>query len=396
MSEEERNYHIETKCQLKAGAHQDAFGSLSVPIYQTATFEHRGIRGVQHADSCGFDYTRVSNPTREQLEAVMALLEGGNDAMAFSTGMAAIDVLMELFQPGDHIIVDGDLYGGSTRLFDLVNRKNGLTFTAIDFSEDDVCAAIRPQTKALYLETPTNPMMHVTDLAKVSRIAREHGLLLIVDNTFLSPYFQNPIALGADIVIHSATKYLGGHNDTLGGFLVTGGERGPELSAKLRELYKTIGSCLSPFDSWLILRGIKTLAVRMDRVQENAMKIAGYLKTNPHVTRVLYPGLPEHPGYEIMKRQARGFGGMLTFEVESTEFAVRVLNHVELIHFAESLGGTETLLTYPITQTHADVPKELLEKNGLTDRVLRLSVGIENADDLIEEFERVFAAAEKE
>ncbi len=335
MSKEERNYHIETKCQLKAGAHQDAFGSLSVPIYQTA-----------------------------------ALLEGGNDAMAFSTGMAAIDVLMELFQPGDHIIVDGDLYGGSTRLFDLVNRKNGLTFTAIDFSEDDVCAAIRPQTKALYLETPTNPMMHVTDLAKVSRIAREHGLLL--------------------------TKYLGGHNDTLGGFLVTGGERGLELSAKLRELYKTIGSCLSPFDSWLILRGIKTLAVRMDRAQENAMKIAGYLKTNPHVTRVLYPGLPEHPGYEIMKRQARGFGGMLTFEVESTEFAVRVLNHVELIHFAESLGGTETLLTYPITQTHADVPKELLEKNGLTDRVLRLSVGIENADDLIAEFERVFAASEKE
>ncbi len=197
-------------------------------------------------------------------------------------------------------------------------------------------------------------------------------------------------------MIHSATKYLGGHNDTLGGFLVTGGERGLELSAKLRELYKTIGSCLSPFDSWLILRGIKTLAVRMDRAQENAMKIAGYLKTNPHVTRVLYPGLPEHPGYEIMKRQARGFGGMLTFEVESTEFAVRVLNHVELIHFAESLGGTETLLTYPITQTHADVPKELLEKNGLTDRVLRLSVGIENADDLIAEFERVFAAVEKE
>lgn len=374
---------IETKCQQLDRNLMDKWGAISYPIYQTATFAHDGF-----GQSTGYDYTRMQNPTRQQLESIVAYLENGKDALAFSSGMAAIATVMELFKPGDHFIIDEDLYGGSIRLFNEISKKNGLTYTAISLSTEDITPYITEKTKAVYLETPTNPMMNVTDIRKLSKITKEHGLLLIVDNTFLSPYFQNPLNLGADIVVHSGTKFLGGHHDTIGGFVVVKDE---ELDERLRFIYKTIGAGLSPFDSWLILRGIRTLAVRLDRAQQNALELAQFLKEQDHVTRVIYPGLPEHPGYEIMKKQARGFGAMLTFEVDSAEFAKKILNNVQLIYFAESLGGTETLITYPITQTHADVPKELLEKNGINDRVLRLSVGIEGIRDLKAELTRVFS-----
>ena len=272
-------------------------------------------------------------------------------------------------------------------------RKTEIDLTSIDCCCEDIEGQIRENTKAIYIETPTNPMMHVTDIAKTAETAKRHGLFLIVDNTFLSPYFQNPLELGADLVIHSGTKFLGGHNDALAGFLVTNRE---ELSERLRFLYKTTGAVLSPFDSWLILRGIKTLGVRMERAQENAMAVAEWLKGQKMVTDVIYPGLPEHPGYELMKRQARGFGAMLTFRLASKEAALAVLGKVRLIQYAESLGGVETLITYPTTQTHADVPKEVREKNGITESTLRMSVGIEDVKDLLEELERVFEDIEKE
>lgn len=359
------------------------YGAISYPIYQTATFAHPGV-----GQSTGYDYSRVQNPTREQVEKVVASLENGVDALALSSGMAAITLMMELFAPGDHLIVDADLYGGSVRLFEQISRKNGIAFTNIDCYCEDIESRIRENTKAIYIETPTNPMMHVTDIAKTANIAKRHDLLLIVDNTFLSPYFQNPLDLGADLVIHSGTKYLGGHNDALAGFLVTNRE---EISERLRFLYKTTGAVLSPFDSWLILRGIKTLGVRMERAQENAIAIAEWLKGKPGVTDVIYPGLAEHPGYEIMKRQARGFGAMLTFRVESKEFALAILEKVRLIQYAESLGGVETLITYPTTQTHADVPKEVRERNGITESTLRMSVGIEDKRDLLAELAGVFS-----
>ena len=373
---------IETVCQSCKKSIVDQWGALSFPIYQTATFAHRGL-----GESTGFDYTRMQNPTREQLEYVVAKLEHGTDAMAFSSGMAAIATLMEIFRPGDHIIVDSDLYGGSVRLFNEINKKNGVEFTTADLCEKTYTSLFEKNTKAVYLETPTNPMMNVTDIAELAGECKKRGVLLIVDNTFLSPYFQNPLDLGADVVIHSGTKFLGGHHDTIGGFIVVKDE---ELDARLRFIYKTTGAGLSPFDSWLILRGIRTLAVRMDRAQENAIKLAEYLKASRYVTKVIYPGLPEHPGYEISRRQSRGFGAMLSFYVESKELVEHILKNIEVAYFAESLGGTETLITYPITQTHADVPKDLLEKNGINDKLLRLSVGIEGIDDLIGDFERVF------
>ena len=384
----EVNCSIDTKCQQLDRNLMDQFGAISFPIYQTATFAHPGL-----GQSTGYDYTRMQNPTRKQLESIVAYLENGKDAIAFSSGMAAIATIMELFKPGDHFIIDEDLYGGSIRLFNEISRKNGLEYTAVNLSRDNVRKYIKENTKAVYLETPTNPMMNVTDIEELASVTKEKNLLLIVDNTFLSPYFQNPLDLGADIVIHSGTKFLGGHHDTIGGFVVVKDEN---LDERLRFIFKTTGAGLSPFDSWLILRGIRTLGVRLDRAQENALKLAKYLSSNKHVTKVYYPGLEDHPGYDIMKKQARGFGAMLTFEVDSVEFANSILNNVQLIYFAESLGGTETLITYPITQTHADVPKDVLAKNGITDRLLRLSVGLEGIGDLICEFNRVFAIAEKE
>lgn len=360
------------------------YGAISYPIYQTATYEH-----PEAGQSTGYDYSRLQNPTREHLEKMIAGLESGIDAFALSTGMAAITLLMELFRPGDHLIVEADLYGGSIRLFDHVNKKNNYEFAHLNCAEDDIEGAIQDNTKAIYIETPTNPMMNVSDIAAIAKIAKKHGLLLIVDNTFLSPYFQNPLKLGADIVVHSGTKFLGGHNDTLAGFLVTNNE---EVRDRLRFLIKTTGAGLAPFDCWLILRGMKTLGIRMERSQENAIRIAEWLKTQSIVQKVYYPGLPEHPGYEIMKKQARGFGSMITFRVDSKEHALQILKQVRMIKFAESLGGVETLITYPTTQTHADVPEEVRLKNGITPCTLRLSTGIEDIEDLLGELSEVFAS----
>ena len=383
---------IETKCihleeKIEQAEKEDAckilhYGSVSFPIYQSATYAHPAV-----GESTGYDYSRLQNPTRAQVEKVVAQLEGGIDAFALSTGMAAITLLFEIFKPGDHVIIDSDLYGGAIRLFDHVNAKNGVSFTRANCSVDDVESLVTKETKAIYIETPTNPMMNVTDIVKLSEIAKRHNLLLIVDNTFLSPYFQNPLKLGADVVIHSGTKYLAGHNDTLAGFIVT---NRTDIQEKLRFLIKTTGAGLAPFDCWLVLRGIKTLAIRMKQSQENAIKIVDWLKNQKAVTKVIYPGLKDHPGYEIMKKQARGFGAMVTFNVTDEALAKKILGSVKLIQYAESLGGVETLITYPTTQTHADVPEELRLKNGITPATLRLSVGIEDADDLIEDLAQAF------
>ena len=291
---------ISSKCIHGSRDYTNKTGAVSVPIYQSATFAHPAV-----GESTGYDYSRVQNPTREQLEKLIAALEKGNDALAFSTGMAALSVLMELFQPGDHIIASNDLYGGSHRLFRSISQKNGLSFDCINITPNTILEYIHEKTKAVFIETPTNPMMQITDIAAVAEITRSRGILLIVDNTFLTPYYQNPLLLGADIVVHSGTKFLSGHNDTLAGFLVTGSR---ELSEKLRFIYKTTGACLSPFDSWLVIRGIKTLAVRMEKQQENAIKTAHWLQIHQKVRAVYYTGLTEHPGYDINKKQSRGFG----------------------------------------------------------------------------------------
>ena len=380
------SYGINTRCIYgEEGEHWDEkhYGALSYPIYQTATFQHPQV-GV----SSGYDYSRLSNPTRSQLESVVASLEKGTHAYAFSSGMAAITVAMEIFSQGAHIIAGDDLYGGSVRLFDNISRKNGYEVEYVDTSREDVEKYIHPETKAVYIETPTNPMMNVTDIAKAAEITKKHGILLIVDNTFLSPYLQNPLELGADIVIHSGTKFLCGHNDTLSGFVVVKDEA---LAERILYVSKTTGANLSPSDSWLVLRGIKTLGIRMERQQANAAKLAEWLKANPKVKKVYYPGFENHPGHDIMKKQARGFGSMISFEMESKESAVKVLNSVKLISFAESLGGVETLLTYPTLQTHPDVPAEVKERNGITESLLRLSVGIEDIEDLIADLEKAFA-----
>lgn len=366
-----------TKCIYgnKEKFEKELTGAISFPIYQTATYAH-----PEAGKSTGFDYSRLQNPTREQLEKVVASLEKGSDALAFSSGMAAITALMEIFKPGDHLITDADLYGGSIRLFAHINEKNGIRFSHINCSKEDVESYVGENTRAIYIETPTNPMMNVVDIRKMAEIAKRHHLLLIVDNTFMSPYFQNPLELGADIVIHSGTKFLGGHNDTLSGFVVTNSK---EISEKMRFIIKTVGSGLAPMDSWLILRGIKTLPIRMEKAQENAKAIVEYLLSEPKVKKVYYPGIPGSEGYEVCKQQAGGFGSMITFELESRELAQHILKHTKVIPFAESLGGVETLLTYPFTQTHADVPEEVRIANGITDCVLRISAGIEDKDDLI-------------
>lgn len=377
-------YGIATRCLYGTGERTDkeSTGAVSFPIYQTATFAHPGV-----GQSTGYDYSRLQNPTREHLEKTVASLENGLDALAFSSGMAAIAALFEIFKPGDHIITDADLYGGSIRLFDNISEKNGVTFSHIDCTREDVEAYVKENTRAIYIETPTNPMMNVIDIREVAEIAKKHGLLLIVDNTFLSPYFQRPLELGADIVVCSGTKFLGGHNDTIAGFVVTNVK---EISDKLRFLIKTVGSGLAPFDSWLILRGIKTLPLRMEKSQENAKQIVAWLLENPHVKQVYYPGIEGRKSYEICKKQASGFGSMITFEVESRELALKILESVRLIQFAESLGGVETLITYPALQTHADVPEEIRLENGITDRVLRLSTGIEDSEDLIDDLSHAF------
>lgn len=375
---------IDTLCIHANKIEHNPTGAVSVPIYQSATFAHPGV-----GQSTGYDYARLQNPTREHLEKVVAKLENGSDALAFSSGMAAVTCLMEIFAPGDHIISSDDLYGGAHRLFDHISTKNGLSFDAVDTSDIHLIEKhIKPNTKAIYIETPTNPMMHVTDIEAVTKLAKKHHLLVIVDNTFLTPYFQKPLDLGADIVIHSGTKYLGGHNDTLSGFLVA---KSAEVSEKLRFIYKTTGACLGPLDCWLLIRGIKTLAIRMDKQASNAIKVAYWLKTQPKIKKVYYVGLPEHPDYEISAKQATGFGAMISFDVDSEETARNLLEKVDLIQYAESLGGVESLMTYPMLQTHADIPKEDREAKGINETLLRLSVGIENVDDIIEDLAQALA-----
>ncbi len=377
---------IETRC-VHGGQHKfkDHFQSLSTPIYQTAAFGHPDLGHSPER----FYYTRLTNPTRLQAEETVSSLEGAADTVAFSSGMAAISAVFELFAPGDRIICSADLYGGTVLLFDLIEKKKGLVPVLVDTTDPDALrAAITADTKAVYIETPSNPMMNVTDIALCAELAKAVGALLIVDNTFLSPYLQNPIALGADIALHSGTKYLGGHNDCLAGFVCLADAA---LGEKLHKIAYTMGATLSPFDSWLMLRGIKTLAVRMERAQENALAIAQWLKTQSKVKKVYYVGLPEHPGYEVNRKQSRGSGAMLSFTLDSAETALQVLAKVKIITFAESLGGPESLITLPATQTHADVSPEEREKLGITDAFLRMSVGLENAQDLIADLQQAMA-----
>ena len=372
-----------TKCVHSIGA-PDATGAISPAIYISSTFGHPIL-----GQNSGFTYSRESNPTRARLEQLVATLEEGIDALCYSSGMAAVDAVMNLFAPGDHIITGNDLYGGSFRLFRDINSKNGVSFTTVHTSNlDEVRAAIRPNTKAIFLETPSNPTMEISDLRAISAIARKHNFWVIVDNTFMTPYFQKPLTLGADIVIHSGTKYLCGHNDVLSGFTIT---NNPDIAASLRLIYKTVGACLGPLDCWLAIRGIKTLPLRMEQHQKNAVAIANWLKTQKHVQYVLFPGLKEHPGYDIQLSQASGFSGMISFAMDTPENTKIVLENVKLILFAESLGGTETLLTYPIRQTHTELTPEEAQEKGITDCLLRLSTGIEDSRDLIADLEATFA-----
>ena len=374
---------IKTKCVHGNIIENNPTGAISVPIYQAATFVHPGV-----GQSTGYDYSRLQNPTREHVEKIVANLENGIDALAFSSGMAAIMAVMELFEPQDHIICSDDLYGGSQRLFDNISKKNQLEIDYIDSSNSSaVKNLINNKTKAIYIETPTNPLMKVSDIKAIAEIAQENKLLLIVDNTFLTPYFQKPLDLGADIVVHSGTKYLAGHNDTLAGFLVV---KENIVAEKLRFIYKTIGACLAPFDSWLVIRGLKTLALRLAAQENNAVKIANYLKTVDSVKKVYYIGLPEHPSYDITLKQSSGFGAMISFAVTSPAVAIRLLEKIKVVQYAESLGGVESLLTYPMLQTHADVPPEIRQAKGIDEHLLRLSVGIEDVEDLIADLEQAF------
>ncbi len=372
------NRQFETRCIHGSSdfAHQDGFHAVSFPIYQTATFGHIGL-----GQSSGYDYTREKNPTRQRLEETISALENACGTAAFSSGMAAISACFELFQPGDHIICSEDLYGGVIRLFRTISQKNGLSISYANTTDiQNVQALLRPETKAIYIETPSNPMMNITDLPACAALAKAHGLLLIVDNTFLSPYLQNPLTLGADLVIHSGSKFISGHNDTIAGFLSSATQ---ELADRVQLIAKTTGGVLSPFDCFLVLRGVKTLPVRMERQQENAQKVARWLASQPHIQKVFYAGLPDHPGYAINRRQARGAGSMISFRTDTVQAAHRLLEKVRLITFAESLGGTETLITYPMTQTHPDVPEKMREYLGITETLLRLSVGLEHFEDII-------------
>lgn len=360
-------------------------GAVTVPIYQTATFRHPGL-----GQSTGYDYSRSGNPTRQSLEDGIARLEGGVRGFAYSSGMAAIANLLLLFKTGDHLIVTEDLYGGTCRLFDKIFSQYGLTFTYVDTSDTAaVQAAITPATKALFVETLTNPLLKFADLPALSSVCREYGLLLIADNTFLTPYLLRSFDLGADITIYSATKYLAGHNDTVSGLVAV---KDPVLAEQIYFHQNAVGAVLGPQDSWLTIRGMKTLGIRLDRQQENAITIARWLTTHPLVSKVYYPGLEDHPDHERMKRDAAGFGAMIAFEVNSHALVEQVLLKTQLISFAESLGGVESLITFPEVQTHADIPPDLRARLGINNVLLRLSVGIEEVQDLIEDLRHALEA----
>jgi len=375
------NIKIETKVVHGAKGYDPNTGAISFPIYQSATFRHPGLN-----QTTGYDYSRLQNPTREELENTIAILENSKYGFAFSTGMAAISSVIKLFSPGDHIIVSDDLYGGTYRIFEEVYKSYGLEFTYVDTSKfENIETAYKPNTVAVFIETPSNPTMKVSDIKLIAALTQARNAMFIVDNTFLTPYYQRPLDLGADIVVHSGTKYLGGHNDTLAGFIVLNDDENAE---RIKLIQKSEGAVLAPFDSWLLLRGIKTLSVRLERQQQSAMEIAQWLKGNKHVKKVYYVGLREHEGYETSLKQSSGFGAMISFEVDSASLVEKVLEKVKVIMFAESLGGVESLITYPMVQTHSAIPEELRNRIGVNDRLLRLSVGIENVNDIINDLDQ--------
>jgi cystathionine gamma-synthase len=381
---------IESKLAQIGSISEPVTGAVSFPIYQSTAFRHPRL-----GQSTGFDYSRTKNPTRNVLEEAIAELESGDRGFAMSSGMAALQTVFALFSQGDHLIVSVDLYGGTYRLLEQIMSRFGVKASYVDTNDlTELESAYRPgSTKAILIETPTNPLMMVTDLAAVCEWAKSKELLTIVDNTLLTPFLQRPLELGADIVVHSATKYLGGHNDVLAGLIVTKGE---QLSEKMFFLYNSIGAVLGPQDSWLLMRGMKTLALRMERHEYNATQITNWLLQQPIVTDVYYPALKSHPGYAIQCKQSRGNTGIFSFKVSDAKLVEPILRHLRLIAFAESLGGVESLLTYPAVQTHADIPIEIRERIGVDDRLLRFSVGIEHVDDLITDLSRSFDLAQSE
>jgi cystathionine beta-lyase/cystathionine gamma-synthase len=362
---------------IHAGQQPDpATGAVTVPIYQTSTFVQEALGHHK-----GFEYARTSNPTRLALEKNIAVLEQGKAGFAFASGMAAITTTMMLLKAGDHVVVTDNVYGGTYRLFTQVLTKLGLEFDFVDTSSlENIRGVVRSNTKMIFIETPTNPLLTLTDLRLIAALCKESNFLMAVDNTFMSPYFQRPLSLGADIVVHSSTKYLNGHSDGVGGVMAVASD---ELAQKIAFLQNSAGAILAPFEAWLVLRGIKTLALRMQRHNENATHIAEYLQHVKKVQHVYYPGLTTHPQYELARKQCSGFGGMISFEVGSLEKAKNVVESVKIFSLAESLGGVESLIGHPVTMTHASVPKEKRLKMGLTDGIVRLSVGVEDVEDLI-------------
>ncbi|GMO55558.1 MAG: PLP-dependent aspartate aminotransferase family protein [Termitinemataceae bacterium] len=364
---------------LVHGAHsfEPHTGALSTPIYQSATFRHPSL-----GQSTGFDYSRCGNPTVAELEANIACAEHGKGGLAFASGMGAISALIKLFHNGDHIIVSQDLYGGTYRLFNEYYASYGMEFSWVDTSDfAQIEAAIKASTKCLFVETPSNPMMTVADIERCAALIHKKGGILVVDNTFLTPYFQNPLDLGADIVVHSGTKYIAGHHDTLCGLLAY--KDLDKFDAPLRAAQMSEGATLGPFDAWLALRGMKTLALRMEKSSQNAAAIADMLRCHPAVEKVFYAGFSDHAGYAVSKKQACGFGSMISFYLKNAARLPEVLKKVKLIMFAESLGGVESLITYPLVQTHAAIPQDMRERAGINDKLLRLAVGIESTEDLI-------------
>ena len=355
------------------------FGAASVPIYQTSTFVFEDVGKTR-----GYDYSRSANPTRKVLEDTIARLEGGKAGFAFATGMAAEATIIHLLKAGDHIISGDDVYGGTYRLFQDVMQNFGLEFTFLRMdSRQRIEEAIKPNTRLLWLETPSNPLLNIVDIEMVADIARKHNLLTAIDNTFATPYFLKPIEYGIDLVVHSTTKYLNGHCDVVGGAVVTTTD---ELTERVQFLLNAMGTCASPFDCWLVLRGLETLPVRMKQHQENAIAVANYLKGHPAVKRVFYPGLDSHPGHELARRQMKGFGGVVSFESNGGIEAVNsFLRRIKVFYLAESLGGVSSLAEHPATMSHASMPEEHRKKVGITDELIRLSVGLENIDDLTED-----------
>jgi len=365
---------------IHAGERPDkAFGAISVPIYQTSTFAFEELEKTK-----GYDYSRTANPTRKVLEDTIAQLEGGKAGFAFATGMAAETTVIHLLEAGDHVISGDDVYGGTYRLFQKVMHDFGLEFTFLRMdSRKKIEEAIKPNTKMLWLETPSNPLLNIVDIEMAVAIARKHNLMTVMDNTFATPYLLRPIEYGVDLVVHSTTKYLNGHCDVVGGAVVTTTD---ELTERVQFLLNAMGTCASPFDCWLVLRGIETLAVRMRQHEANAIAVANYLAEHPAVKRVLYPGLKSHPGYEIAKRQMKGFGGMVSIELEGgIETVKSFVRRIKLFSLAESLGGPASLAEHPATMSHASMPKDFREKVGITEGLIRLSVGLENVDDLIDD-----------